>query len=60
MNAMSEAIINLEKISEALEKFANKQENYNSPYAQYLEQMSFEMYKMKNDLSEINYMCGGF
>ena len=48
-----EAIKNLEKTSQALEEYANRQENYNSAYSQYLEIMSFEMYKQANDLREI-------
>ena len=47
-------------MSEALEKFANKPENYNTSYAQYLENMSFEMYKMSKDLGQIGYAFGGF
>lgn len=60
MNAITDAISNLEKMSEALEKFANRHENYNNPYAQYLENMSFEMYKHANELKELNYIYGGF
>ena len=60
MNAINDAIANLEMMSQALEKFANKQENYNNPYSQYLESMSFEMYKHANELKELNFIYGGF
>ena len=55
MNA-SEAIENLRTMSAALDRCANKPENYNTQWAQYLEQMSFEMHKQANDLSQIAYM----
>ncbi len=55
MNA-KEAIQNLEMMSNALSKAANKPENYNTDWALYLENMSFEMHKMSNDLHEIEYL----
>lgn len=60
MNAITDAITNLEHISKVLENFANKQENYNSCYAQHLEMMSWEMHKHANELKEFNYVYGGF
>lgn len=54
MNAR-EAISNLEMMSQALEKAANKPENYNTDWAYYLEQMSWQMHKHANDLKEISY-----
>ena len=60
MCMVTEAIKNLEVMSEALEKHANKQENYNKPYAEYLEHISFEMFKHANELREINFIYGGF
>jgi hypothetical protein len=60
MNAISDAISNLEKTSKALEKFANQHENYNSPYSQYLENMSLEMYKHASELKKLNYVYGGY
>ena len=57
MNA-KQAIQNLELMSEALEKAANDPKNYNSPFAQYLENMSWEMSKMSNDLKELEYIHG--
>lgn len=54
MNA-KQAIQNLRTMSEALDKCANKAENYNTEWAIYLEQMSFEMHKQANELSELDY-----
>lgn len=55
MNA-NQAIQNLRLMSEVLEKCANKPENYNTEWSSYLEQMSFEMHKNANELSEIAYI----
>lgn len=55
MNA-KEAINNLELISNALEKVANKPENYNTEWAVYLEQMSLSLYKQANELRELEYL----
>lgn len=55
---VSEAIKNLEATSLALEKFANKQNTYNSDYAHYLEHLSWEMSKHANELKEINFIYG--
>lgn len=52
MNA-NQAIDNLNLISAALGKAANKPENYNSDWAYYLEQMSFEMHKQAAQLKFI-------
>jgi len=60
MNEISEAITSLTLMSEALEKVANKEQNYNTNYGHYLDQMSAEMYKMTHELREISYMCGGW
>ena len=57
MNA-KQAIQNLEIMSAALEKAANDPKNYNSPYAQYLEVMSWEMHKHAKELEEMNYLYG--
>ena len=53
MNAIHEAIDNLEKTRAALEKYSITTENYNLPYMGYLEEISWEMYKMSNDLKKI-------
>ena len=53
-----EAISNLEKMSDSLEKIANKPENYNSEWATYLEQMSWQMHKQANELRYIEAMYG--
>lgn len=57
MNA-KESINNLEIMSEALSKAANKPENYNTEWSYYLEQMSFEMHKMSNELKDLEYLFG--
>lgn len=57
MNA-KEAINNLELISNALDKVANKPENYNTEWATYLEQMSWAIHKQANELRELEYMFG--
>lgn len=59
MKDIDEAIENLKVMSETLEKLANKQTNYNTYYATYLEQMSWEMFKMSKELMQINYAFGG-
>lgn len=51
-----QAISNLEKMSVALSKAANKPRNYNSPFAIYLEQMSWEMHKNANELRDLEYL----
>ena len=60
MNEISESIKTLSLMSEKLQNFANDEKNYNSSYALYLDQLSAEMYKMTNELREINYMFGGY
>lgn len=51
-----EAITNLEQVSLALEKAANKPENYNTDWAYYLEQMSWQMQKQASELRTIEYL----
>ncbi len=58
MNAITDAIKNLESSSKALESFANKPENYNTDYAGYLELMSWEMLRKANQLKEMNTLYG--
>lgn len=54
-----EAISNLELIGKALAKAANKQENYNTTWAQHLEEMSWAMHKHANELYEIASLYSG-
>ncbi len=54
----SEAIKNLELVSAALDKAANKPENYNTDWAYYLEQMSWSLHKQANDLRDLEYLLG--
>lgn len=49
----SETIRNLEIMSDTLERVANKPENYNTTWAYYLEQMSWQMHKHANELRDI-------
>jgi len=58
MNAINEAIKNLETTSQVLERAANKPENYNTAFAQYLEIMGWEMHKHANELKQLQYMLG--
>lgn len=51
---IKEAIRNLETISDALNNAANNPKNYNTDFAYYLEQMSWEMAKQAKDLSVIS------
>ncbi len=53
-----DAINNLELMSAALSKSANKPENYNTDWAFYLEQMSFQMNKQASELRDIEYKYG--
>lgn len=53
MKTIDLAIKNLENISLVLEKTANSQENYNSEYSRYLENISYEMRRHANDLREV-------
>ena len=56
METITDAIWSLKTMSEALEKAACEEVNYNTNYGYYLEQLSHEMYKMSNELKEISYM----
>lgn len=47
---LNETIGNLEATSEALEKAANNPSNYNTYFSMSLEQISWEMYRMANQL----------
>ncbi len=53
-----EAIKNLELISCAFDKTANKPEIYNTEFAYYLEQMSWSLHKQANELRELEYLFG--
>lgn len=52
------AIKSLDAMSEAFEAAANNPKHYNSSFSSYLDQMSFEMRKMKSELRECYYMIG--
>lgn len=53
---VKEAIKNLELMSETLGTEANKPKHYNTDWAYYLEQMSWQMQRNANDLREIDSM----
>lgn len=53
---IQDAISNLDKMSQALDKVANKPENYNSDWAYYLEQMSWSLHKHANELRDLEYL----
>lgn len=59
MEQIQESINTLETMSKTLEKLSNDPKHYNSYYAQYLEQISWEMFKMSKELVQINYAFGG-
>jgi len=48
-----EVIDNLNQLSHILDKAANKPENYNTNWAYYLEQMSWQLHKQANELHDI-------
>ena len=50
---LKQAVDNLRKVSVALDEYANRPENYNSVYAQYLENLSWDMFKHANDIQRI-------
>ncbi len=58
MNAISQAIKNLELSTKALDKFMNDPKHYNSIYSTYLETAVWEMHKQASDLRELQYQYG--
>lgn len=46
-----QTVNNLHKLSRTLSEAANKPENYNTDWAYYLEQISFDLAKQANELS---------
>lgn len=51
-----EAINNLELMSQTLERVANEPKHYNTDWAYYLEQMSWQMHKHANELRDLEYL----
>lgn len=51
-------ISNLRQMSQVLDSEANKSNNYNSTWASYLENISFELYKQANELEQLEYNFG--
>lgn len=58
MKTVEEAVTNLNILSAALGEAANRNENYNTEYASYLENISWEMYKYANELRELKSRYG--
>lgn len=50
-----QTVNNLEKMSHTLSEAANKPENYNTTWAYYLEQISFDLSRQASELSGL--MC---
>ena len=46
----TQAISNLEMLSQEFERLANNPKNYNSEFSYYLETISYEMYRYANEL----------
>ncbi len=59
MNEISNAIQNLEVMSQTLERLSNDPKHFNSYYANHLEQLSWELFKTAKELVQINYAFGG-
>ncbi len=57
MNA-KQVITDLQKLSQTLSETANAPENYNTDWAQYLENMSFELFKHANEIRDLEYQFG--
>lgn len=55
---IQDAISNLNKMSEVLDKAASKPENYNTEWAYYLEQMSWSLFKHANELRDLESLLG--
>lgn len=51
--SLKDTINNLELMSDAFGKTANKPENYNTDWAYYLEHMSWSLHKHANELRNI-------
>jgi hypothetical protein len=51
-------ISNLRQMSQVLDSEANKTNNYNSAWASYLENISFELHKQANELEQLEYNFG--
>jgi hypothetical protein len=55
---ISEAISNIDSTSKTLQTFCNDPKNYNSSGSQFLERMSWELYKQANELKEFQSLYG--
>ena len=58
--SLNESLRSLELLSNAFDKLANDPKHYNNPLTQYLDNMSFELRKMKSEVIEYQYNWGGF
>lgn len=57
---IDQAVKNLEMISEAFEKVANDPKYYNTDFAYYLEQFSYDLYKDAREIKERRLLLGEF
>ncbi len=57
MNANDQELMsvvdNMRKVYEALDIYTNKQENYNSVYANYLESLSWDIFRHANNIERM-------
>lgn len=56
---LEESLNSLEMLSNEFDRIASDPKNHNNSLTQYLEIMSWEMHKMKNEAREHIYMFGG-
>lgn len=57
---IDQAVKNLEMISAAFEKVANDPKYYNTDFAYYLEQFSFDLYKDAREIKERRALIGEY
>jgi hypothetical protein len=53
---MREAIINLEKTIEVIDRVSNEDKHFNTEYGFMLQQLSYEMYRSAQQLKEMDYI----
>jgi len=53
---MREAITNLEKTIEVIDRVSNEDKHFNTEYGFMLQQLSFEMYRSAQQLKEMDYL----
>ncbi len=58
MNAISEAVQNLDAAINILDQHANNPQNYNDLYAIHFEKISWEIYRQMNEIKDISNRYG--